>query len=257
VSSSSFNDAAKYYDEVRPGYPDLLYEDIMNKSHIPEGGTILEIGCGTGQATLPLAKRGYKIICVEQGANLIKIAKKKCQGLDVTFINDSFESWTPLKTGFDLVISATAFHWINPNIGFPKVTKLLKDDGYIAFFWNLHPKPYTEFFIEVQSIYQRLVPEWFTPQKRPVLEDRIKELNEDIKKSNLFKEQSYTQYKWSRIYSADNYIKLLDTYSDHRQLDENRRNALYENIHKLIEENYEGYIVRPYLTVLIMAKKRN
>ena len=70
-----FDDAAEFYDEVRPGYPDLLYHDIIGTSHISEGCLILEIGCGTGQATLPLARQGFHIVCVEQA--LLKLSHKQ------------------------------------------------------------------------------------------------------------------------------------------------------------------------------------
>ena len=56
-----FDQAALDYDEVRPGYPEELIEDVISISAIPKDGRILEIGCGTGQATIPFAKRGYSI----------------------------------------------------------------------------------------------------------------------------------------------------------------------------------------------------
>jgi ubiquinone/menaquinone biosynthesis C-methylase UbiE len=52
-----FDEAVSLYDEVRPGYPEDLFDDVISLSGIPAGGRILEIGCGTGQATVPVAKR--------------------------------------------------------------------------------------------------------------------------------------------------------------------------------------------------------
>jgi SAM-dependent methyltransferase len=69
-----FDEAALLYDEVRPGYPEELFDDIVALSGIPSGGRILEIGCGTGQATVPFARRGYRILCVELGKNLAAVA---------------------------------------------------------------------------------------------------------------------------------------------------------------------------------------
>jgi ubiquinone/menaquinone biosynthesis C-methylase UbiE len=59
---SSFNDVARLYDQTRPGYPEALIEDAIRLSGIPSGGRILEIGCGPGKATLPFARRGYRML---------------------------------------------------------------------------------------------------------------------------------------------------------------------------------------------------
>jgi ubiquinone/menaquinone biosynthesis C-methylase UbiE len=55
---STFDRTALLYDKVRPGYPEELFEDVVSLSGVPAGGRVLEVGCGTGQATLPLARRG-------------------------------------------------------------------------------------------------------------------------------------------------------------------------------------------------------
>jgi hypothetical protein len=77
---STFDGAALLYDEVRPGYPEALFDEIVSISGIPFGGRILEVGCGTGQATLPLARRGYEILCVELGENLAALARRNLAG---------------------------------------------------------------------------------------------------------------------------------------------------------------------------------
>src|SRR5215203_6505224 len=71
-----FDEAALLYDEVRPGYPEVLFDDVVSLSGIPSGGRILEIGCGTGQATLPFARRGYRILCIELGENMAAVARR-------------------------------------------------------------------------------------------------------------------------------------------------------------------------------------
>ncbi|MBI2952658.1 methyltransferase domain-containing protein, partial [bacterium] len=73
-----FDQAALDYDAVRPGYPEELIEDVVAISLIPKGGRILEVGCGTGQATLPFARRGYSMLCLDIGKNLAAIAAQKC-----------------------------------------------------------------------------------------------------------------------------------------------------------------------------------
>jgi ubiquinone/menaquinone biosynthesis C-methylase UbiE len=164
-----------------------MYDELIEITGIPQDGTILEIGSGTGQATLPLAKRGYTITCLEPGLNLMQIAKKKLTKYPkVNFLNATFEEWPIEKDKYDLVTSATAFHWVDQKVGYKKANLSLKPKGNLALFWNKHPKPYTRFFEEVQQIYQKIVPEWPDPNKTQSDEDWIKETQTNIVASGLF-----------------------------------------------------------------------
>lgn len=74
-----FDKVAQLYDEARPGYPEQLVKDVIALSEIPNGGRILEIGCGPGKATLPFARRRYAMLCLELGANLAALAVENCR----------------------------------------------------------------------------------------------------------------------------------------------------------------------------------
>ena len=108
---TTFDQAASLYDEVRPGYPDQLFDDIVSLSGIPAAGRILEIGCGTGQATVPFARRGYRILCVELGENMAAVARRNLEGYPNADVRaGAFEEASLQERVFDLAISATAFH---------------------------------------------------------------------------------------------------------------------------------------------------
>ena len=76
---TTFDDVAKAYDDVRLGYPEQLIEDVISLSGLPPNGHVLEIGCGSGQATLQFARRGYKMLCLELGINLTRLAIDRCR----------------------------------------------------------------------------------------------------------------------------------------------------------------------------------
>ncbi|MGW5068775.1 class I SAM-dependent methyltransferase [Streptomyces cyaneofuscatus] len=61
-----FDEDAELYDRARPGYPPALYDDLAELAGARPGSRVLEVGCGTGQATVPLAARGCPIIAVER-----------------------------------------------------------------------------------------------------------------------------------------------------------------------------------------------
>lgn len=252
-----FDQTALDYDEVRPGYPEELIEDVISISAIPRDGRILEIGCGTGQATIPFAKRGYSMTCLDIGKELANLAAQKCRKYPKVHIHTiSFEDWQPEFNSFDLVMSATAFHWIPPEIGYLKAAQVLKDSGYIAIFSNLHPSPYTDFFHAVQKVYQKVVPEWKDPSNGPSIEEEIRSTEDYINGTDLFKKVLVKRYPWTKEYNTGEYLKLLNTYSGHRNLEEAKRSRLFRGIGELIENEYGGTITRPYLAVLYTGKKR-
>lgn len=252
----TFNSAAEDYDAIRPGYPDQLFEDVISLSGIPEAGHALEVGCGTGQATLPFARRGYKILCLDIGAKMLAVARKKLSAFPkVEFQNVSFEEWPLVDGGFDLVFSATAFHWVPREIGYAKAARALKPGGALAVFTNRPPRPFTGFAADVQAVYRQIVPEWKEFADQPSVEGEVRETSEYIQSTGLYAGVTVRTYPWLRAYSTREYLQLLNTYSDHIRLEESRRKALYQSIAGLIERRYSGKVERPYLTVLYVAKK--
>ena len=152
---TTFDHAAKLYHDVRPGYPEQLIEDVVSLSEIARGGRILEIGCGPGKATIPFAKRGYTMLCLELDRELAALATENCRPYpEVKIENISFEDWSLQREAFDLVISAQAFHWIPPEVGYAKAAAALRDDGSIALFWNHYPGLETALTHALREVYQ-------------------------------------------------------------------------------------------------------
>src|SRR5918992_361313 len=164
----TFDEAASLYDEVRPGYPEDLFDDIVSLSGIRPAGRILEIGCGTGQATVPFARRGYRILCIELGENMAALARRNLRRYPQAEVRIGAFEESPLEEkAFDLAISATAFHWLDPAVAYPKAAGALRDGGSLALFWNVHVHSDTSegFFEAVQRIYEREAPEIVGPEE--------------------------------------------------------------------------------------------
>src|SRR5512142_1056964 len=92
--SRSFDTVAGLYDRYRPSYPEPLIEEILSTTAIPKHGCILEIGSGTGKATVQFAQRGYSILCIEPGEHLTRVARRKLKAFPkVRFQVTTFEDW--------------------------------------------------------------------------------------------------------------------------------------------------------------------
>ena len=152
---TTFNTASTLYEEIRPGYPEKLIQDVIDLSGLKNHSRILEVGCGTGKATRPFAERGYELVCLDIGADLIVVAREKLKEFpNVSFIEQAFEAWKS-EDKFNLVISATAFHWVDPNVRYLKASKVLRSGGSLAVFSNQHVRKEEGFFAESQSLYNQ------------------------------------------------------------------------------------------------------
>ncbi|RPI31208.1 MAG: class I SAM-dependent methyltransferase [Chloroflexota bacterium] len=250
----SFDQVAELYDTYRPSYPAELVQFVVSASRMPADARILEIGCGTGIATRLFAAPGYSMVCIEPGANLAALAQKQLEAdQQVSIEVSTFEDWAEDGQVFDLVLSAQAFHWVSKDIAYAKSARILRPSGYLALVWNVAPDPKGPICEAMQNIYARY---WPSSNIESIsyleLADRRAQ---EIAKSGYFQPPQIGIFPWSETYTAERYLGLLSTYSDHIALDPKQREKLYFAIADLIE-SHGGQIEKPYVAYAYVAQKR-
>jgi SAM-dependent methyltransferase len=153
---------------------------------------------------------------------------------------------------FDMVLAATAFHWIPYKVAYPRCARALKPSGSLALLWNFADTPETKFYRDLHRIYRRIVPR---TRLSLLPELRIERQRKKIVGSGLFGPVTVLRYPWQSEYTADRYVGLLKTMSDHAVLAPAVRGVLFRAIRKLINDN-GGTFVRPIVAVLFLAPKR-
>jgi SAM-dependent methyltransferase len=252
----TFEEAADLYNETRPSYPEQLVEDVISHSKIPEGGRILEIGCGPGNATILFARRGFEILAIELGSKLSTYARNNCRTFSkVSILNMAFEDWPVEEGKFDLAISADAFHWIRPESGYPKVARALQPTGKLAFFWNTPSEMDPEISEALSQVYKSRAPRAEKPEGSLTDEWMIRTVTEVIAQSGCFSEVTVSEYLVNEIQSADHYIKNLWTYSSHRPLSRRKREYLYDGLRRELDR-FGGRITTTRKVILFMAGKK-
>ena len=211
---------------------------------------MLEIGSGTGQATLHLAERQYRITAIELGPNLAAVARRKLADFpNVAIVVAAFEDWPLPDEPFDAVVAATAFHWLDPSVRATKSAAALRPGGTLATIATHHiDGGDRQFFIDVQDCYQR-------PSALPTAADIPPDTGE-LEHSGRYELPTFRRYEWEQPYSAQEYVDLVSTYSDHRALEESVRGRLLDCIAKLIAERYGGRVRKRYLNELRIARVR-
>lgn len=253
----TFNEDAERYHRARPRYPAQMLDDLAAAGVAP-GARVLEIGCGTGQATVPLAERGYRIVAIELGADMAAVARRNLAAFDsVEVVTAAFEEWPLPSESFDVVFSATAFHWIDPAVRVVKSADALRLGGLLATVSTHHIAGGTwteEFFVEIQKCYERFDPST-PPGLRLETARDIPEDDRELTSSGRFGPASFHRYEWELPYSTAEYLDLLLTYSGHRALPNGQQSALLSSIARLIDVDCGGRIVKRYLTELRLAQR--
>ncbi|MCY3796191.1 MAG: class I SAM-dependent methyltransferase [Chloroflexi bacterium] len=256
----SYDPIAQIYDRARPSYPAALFDDIVAYANLDDEARLLEIGSGTGQATLPLAQRGCAIDCIELGAELAVVARWNLAAYPkVKVINADFETVALSPPAYDLVYAATAFHWIDPAISFSKAHDLLKPGGALALFW--HRPALTDasraYVFALQDIYRRVAPKMAEAYDVPPGPDEVStEYAELIPNSGLFEQLAIRKHYVLTEYSAGAYVELLSTFSDHIALPPKTRRQLFKEIGALIKREFAGVVPRETVALLYLARRK-
>ncbi|SDL61732.1 class I SAM-dependent methyltransferase [Paenibacillus jilunlii] len=250
----TFNEDVENYDKWRPTYCEELFKDIIAYSHLEQGGKAIEIGIGTGQATRPFLETDCEVAAIELGKDLTEYSKLKFREYkNFTIYNTSFEEFACPDSSIDFIYSATAFHWIPEETGYRKASKLLKNDGTLALFWN---RPFVsrendELHQIIQGIYQK-----YRPSNTKLIENDTERYNNTSKtiQNYGFRDVVFKLYHLTRQFSSTDYVALLNTYSDHRSLPSPAKERFEDEIREAIIKF--GDVLMVYDTIdLYLARK--
>jgi ubiquinone/menaquinone biosynthesis C-methylase UbiE len=248
------------YEQARPSYPASLFSQLSEHLGFKPDQTALEIGCGTGKATEHLINCGLSVTAIDIAPDLLAVAQEKVEGGRVSLVESSFEAFMAPDASFDHVVSAQAFHWIDPAIAYEKSRALLKKDGALILIWNIRWGGSTPDRAALDAIYREHAPTLAPKQvegksspgtsqtayneARVILERAISE--------DLFRNLNTFSERWYQSYTANEYIALLKTYSDHKRLPPDEQEKLYSAVETFIDSQ-GGSIIIPYDSVALAA----
>jgi SAM-dependent methyltransferase len=245
--AESFGAEAELYDRARPSYPPAVVEALLADG----AKRVLDVGCGTGIAGALLAARGCTVLGVEVDARMAEVARAK--GIEVEVA--PFEIWETGARFFDLVISAQAWHWIEPRAGAAKAAAVLSEGGRISAFWNLGDPP-AQVRRLFAPIYARLEPgfeELSVALGAP--EARAAATLAGIADCGEFGPAAIRTFAWSQAYETAGWVEHLHTHSDHQLLEPARRERLLGAVADAIDQLGGSFEMR-YETVLVSARRR-
>jgi len=256
---TSFDIFADNYDSARPGYPAALFEDIKSQCGIKGSSRLLEIGAGSGIATVELAKFGCPVVAIEPGSHLAAIAKERTKEFNtVEIFKGTFERFQAHGT-FDVVLAFTAFHWLNKDSKYERTLDLLNDSGSLVLVWNSFFQSDSPVTIEVNSAYRESLADIY-PEELTVaginegIRSKLNRREQEVITSPLFRVAFSKQYSIACNFDGQTYPRLLNTFPKIAAIEEARRFEFLSRISEIVERH--GGISVPVLTTLIICQRR-
>ncbi len=240
--AESFGSVATDYERYRPGYPDALYDDLLE----PRPQRVLDVGCGTGKFTVGLVERGVTPLGVELDPRMAEIAR----GHDIPVEISAFETWDVADRRFDLITCAQAWHWIDPGRGVAKAAEALRPGGTIARFWN-HNEVDEPLVSALDTVYAEHAPDAH-PHGRAPAEDTG--YVDPFGASDAFTDLEVRTYRVERMLSADEWVGMASTFSDHQRLGPERLARLGRAVRATIDAH--GGTVRAQCRTLAVFARR-
>jgi SAM-dependent methyltransferase len=252
IQGQVFGEVADDYERVRPGYPAELVDEVVTFAGGPEAGPALEIGAGTGKATVAFARRGYAVTAVEPDPAMAEVLARRTEGLPVTVVASTFEDVAP-DGSYALVFSGQAFHWTDPVTRWVRTVAALAPGGALALFWNTDRIADADLHARVDAVQRDLAPAVVRADDPPagVTLDRHHMPAEFDTRPELV-DPTTRVYRWERSLSTSDFLVLLSTISVYRLLDAPVRERLFAGLADEIGDS----VTLAEATVLYLAHTR-
>jgi SAM-dependent methyltransferase len=251
----TFNRVASTYREARPGYPNELFRLLVDHCGLGAGSRVLEIGAGAGQATVPMLKLGAQVTALEPGRDLIRELLEQVSALNLQrslrTANTSFEEASVDEAAFDLVVSATAFHWVDPEVRFAKSAYALRDSGWLAVWSNRYGDPDRSdpFHEAIQPLLKQYAPELLPAGSSGTAQ---KSYLEDLTGAGSTEFEGVREFliRWEGRHNPQQVRALFSTFSGWIALPARRRERLLNAVEVLARDRFGGLVIRPYRTIM-------
>jgi SAM-dependent methyltransferase len=238
-----FGEVAEQYDAARPGYPDAVFDAVIEYGGLRAGDRALEIGAGTGKATVPFAARGLDITPLEPSAGMAELLRTK--GFEP--VEQSFDAYE--GGDFALVFGAQSWHWVTQVDRYEHLAACLAPGGTVALFWNLGEEWDGQLGADNDAVYARYAPHLTHAVRHWDMDSVLVELK------RTFPTAEKRLFPWSETYTRAECVRLLGTHSDHRMLDPDVREQLHAAIGDVVDA-HGGTVTVNYEVNVYLARNR-
>ena len=243
-------DAAGYRDG-RPDYPARVYEVLRSGCGVGPGSRVLEIGPGSGLVTGHLVVAGARVVAVEPDQGFAEYLGRVMP--EVQVVGAPFEE-ADVGDGFDAVVAATSFHWLDQSAALRKLGGVLRPGGWGAIWWTVFSDPYREDpLVAAASAVLGFEPGNQRGGTGFQLDTDAR--CEDLRRGAGLVDVSAELIPWDLPMAADQVRALFNSMMTIRQLPDDERTRVLDTVTGLVNERFGGIATRPHLTAVYIGRK--
>jgi SAM-dependent methyltransferase len=250
----SFGTVVDAYHEIRPTYPAALFDEFF--ALLASQPDVLEVGPGTGQATMDLLARGAVVRAVEISPSMASRLRSNLPTQRLHVSVGDFETIDLAATSADAVFSASAYHWISPAAQLDRPAVILRSDGVLAIVELIQvDSPEDQgFYATAQPIYQRYGQGHVGPPApaRTGVEPAILQA---LARDRRFRDVDVHRWDWDQTYTASEYRKLMLSFSDTNMMAASDSVGLLDDMESFINSRFDGRVTRPLVVTLTTARR--
>jgi len=229
-----------------------LFEEIRKYAALSETDRILEVGCGTGRATMLLAEWGNPLLATDAAPAMAERTRGNLSAFENVEVRA--ERFEDVRGTFGLVTCAQVYHWLDRDTRVQRFHDLLRPGGTAAIVSNVQvtPEYNLPFWVRVNDVYREITPgmehegDFRKPDDLP---------GHPFEGSHLFERLEVAKQFWEWTLSTDDYAGLLATHSNKAALDEDTRTRLIDGISELVDREFDGHVTECYVAVAYLASR--
>lgn len=239
------------YREGRPDYPPRVYEVLRSRCGVGAGSRVLEIGPGPGLVTRHLVALGAQVVAVEPDQGFADYLGRTMP--EVRVVRASFEK-ADTGDGFDAVVAATSFHWLEQPIALRRLGGVLRPGGWAAIWWTVFSDPCREDPL-LAAATALLGFEPGNQRAGTAFQLDTGARCEDLRREAGLVDVTSELIAWDLAMSADQVRALFNSMIAIRQLPDEQRTRALDTVTGLVDDRFAGISIRPHLTALYVGRK--
>jgi SAM-dependent methyltransferase len=219
-----FGSVADSYDEIRPEYPAELYDALEAAAGAVAGRVVLDLAAGTGLQTRALLRRGAHVVATDLDIAMLQRLRSITAAVPV--IVAAGERLPLRDDSVDLVVCATAWHWMNTEPALDEARRVLRPGGYLALWWaNNRWGDGVEWEDAQSAVFDRWDSIRGSVAPPTIAGAGPRDAATDLRTRGVDVVLDQ-EFNWTREVTREQHLRLLATHSDHLIRPRDQRRAI-------------------------------